>query len=115
MVEKDKEIEELKKENKILKEYIFKAPNLDEMTAVKYVKIQEEAYIRGRAEEQQRARKIICENYIPISAIQNKIKEIDKKEKEELKGLKGQDRYFVKQMYQYMRKPLDEILEKGNK
>ena len=52
---------------------------------------------------------------IPISVIQNILDELDKKEKEELKGLKGQDRYFVKQMYQYMRKPLQEILEKGNK
>lgn len=50
-------------------------------------------------------------NSIPISVIQNTLKEINKKEKEELKGLKGQDRYFVKQMYQYMRKPLQKLLE----
>lgn len=47
--------------------------------------------------------------------IKNKIEELNKKEKEELKGLKGQDRYFVKQMYQYMKKPLEEILSEINK
>lgn len=43
----------LKRENETLKEYIAKAPNLDEITATEYKEIQEEAYIRGRAEEQQ--------------------------------------------------------------
>lgn len=62
-----------------------------------------------------RAYEKTLKNSIPISVIQNTLKDINKKEKEELKGLKGQDRYFVKQMYQYMRKPLQEILEKGNK
>lgn len=55
------------------------------------------------------------ENSIPISVIQNTLEDINKKEKEELKGLKGQDRYFVKQMYQYMKKPLQELLEERNK
>lgn len=62
--EKDKKIQELEEENKTLREYIFKAPNLDEMTAVRYASMQQEAYIRGKAEEQQRAEQIIHENYI---------------------------------------------------
>lgn len=48
--------------------------------------------------------------YILVEKIENKLKELHNKEKEELKGLKGQDRYFVKQMYQAMRKPLEELL-----
>ena len=44
-------IEKLQKENKKLKEYIAIAPNLDEMTAMKYINIQRDAYIQGRAEE----------------------------------------------------------------
>lgn len=48
--------------------------------------------------------------YILTETIEKKLKELYKKEKEELKGLKGQDRYFVKQMYQSMRKPLEELL-----
>ena len=72
--------EEHKRENgeliekvKELEEYIFIAPNLDEMTATKYTNIQREAYFRGRAEEQQKAEQIIYENYIP----KQKIKEIE--------------------------------------
>lgn len=48
---------------------------------------------------------------IPKSKIKEKIEELNKKEKEEIKGLKGQDRYFVKQIYQAMRKSLEELLE----
>lgn len=60
--QKDKRIKELE-------EYIAIAPNLDEMTATKYIAIQEEAYIRGKAEEQQKAEQIIRENYIPKQAV----------------------------------------------
>ena len=60
------------KENEELKEYIATAPNSDEMTATKYRNIQQDAYIQGRAEEQQKAEQIIYENYIPIQ----KVKEI---------------------------------------
>lgn len=72
-------IVKLQKENKELKEYISIAPNLDEMTAVKYRNIQQDAYIKGRAEEQQRAEQIIYENYIP----NQKVKDVIKKLKEE--------------------------------
>lgn len=52
------------------------------------------------------------ENSIPISLVEEEIKKINKEEKQELKGLKGQDRYFVKQMYQYKRSVLQELLER---
>ena len=67
--QKDKQIQELE-------EYIAIAPNLDEMTATKYIAIQEEAYIRGKAEEQQKAEQIIRENYIPKQVIIDKIEEL---------------------------------------
>lgn len=70
-------IEKLQKENEGLKEYIAIAPNLDEMTAVKYRNIQQDAYIKGRAEEQQRAEQIIYENYIPIQKVKDIIDRID--------------------------------------
>lgn len=70
------------KDNEKLKEYIAKAPNLDEMTATKYRNIQQDAYIQGRAEEQQKVEQIIYENYIPIQKIKDKIeKEIKYHEK----------------------------------
>ena len=68
------QIEKLQKENEELKEYIAIAPNLDEMTATKYRNIQQDAYIQGRAEEQQKAEQIIYENYIPIQKVKDKIR-----------------------------------------
>ena len=73
-------IEKLQKENEELKEYIAIAPNLDEMTASKYRNIQQNAYIQGRAEEQQKAEQIIYENYIPIQKVKDKIEELDYKD-----------------------------------
>lgn len=66
--------EVLLNENERLKEYIMLAPNLDEMTATKYSNIQQDAYIQGRAEEQQKAEQIIYKNYIPIQKVKDKIK-----------------------------------------
>lgn len=70
--------EVLLKENEGLKEYIAIAPNLDEMTATKYRNIQQDAYIQGRAEKQQKAEQVIHENYIPKQKIKDKIEEINK-------------------------------------
>lgn len=87
LLKRNKELEE---ENKELKEYIFVAPNLDEMTAVKYSHIQRDAYFRGRAEEQQKAEQIIHENYIPKSKAKEKIEEIVKLiESEQFKIIMG--------------------------
>ena len=68
--------EVLLKENEELKEYIAITPNLDEMSATKYRNIQQNAYIQGMAEEQQKAEQIIYENYIPIQKVKDKIEEI---------------------------------------
>jgi len=54
---------------------------------------------------------ILSPYYIPKSKIKEKIKELDKIEKQELKGLKGQDRYFIKQIYMYKRNTLQELLD----
>lgn len=72
------EVNSLKKENEELKEYILIAPNLDEMTATKYRNIRQDAYIQGRAEEQQKAEQIIYENYIPIQKVKDKLVEYKK-------------------------------------
>ena len=82
-------IEKLQKENEELKEYIAIAPNLDEMTAIKYRNIQENAYVQGRAEEQQKAKKIIYENYIPKQKVKDKIEELE----EELEIMKVDNMY----------------------
>lgn len=51
-----------------------------------------------------------AKDFIPKSLIKEKIEELKQQEKEELKGMKGQDRYFVKQMYQYKIQVLEELL-----
>lgn len=63
-------------------------------------------------EELKQAIKDVEIDFISLGLIKKKIEELNKEEKEQLKGLKGQDRYFVKQMYQYQRKSLQELLEK---
>lgn len=55
--------------------------------------------------------KFIKNNYIPKQKVRDKIEELEKQEKIELKGMKGQDRYFVKQVYQYKKQVLEELLE----
>ena len=98
--QKDKRIKELE-------EYISIAPNLDEMTATKYINIQREAYIRGKAEEQQRAEQIIYENYIPMQAVIDKMEELNKEIKngDEIEAI-----FKIKQQ-----QILQELLERGNK
>ena len=52
-------------------------------------------------------------NCISKEKVKDKIGELNKKEKEELKGMKGQDRYFVKQTYQNKRMILQELLKES--
>ena len=55
-----------------------------------------------------------CSNYvISKQKVKDKIEELNKKEKEELKGMKGQDRYFVKQTYQNKRMILQELIKES--
>ncbi len=55
--------------------------------------------------------KYIKEESVPKTVVKEKIKELDKKAKQELKGVKGQDRYFIKQIYHSKRSFLKELLE----
>lgn len=52
-------------------------------------------------------------NVVEIQKVKDKIEELNKKEKEELKGMKGQDRYFVKQTYQNKRMILQELIKES--
>ena len=54
-------------------------------------------------------------NCISKEKVKDKIEELNKKEKEELKGMKGQDRYFVKQTYQNKRIILQELIKESEK
>lgn len=54
---------------------------------------------------------MVFDKIIPVQKVKDKIEELNKKEKKELKGMKGQDRYFVKQTYQNKRMILQELIE----
>ena len=57
---------------------------------------------------------VLCvDESISKEKIKDKIKELNKKEKEELKGMKGQNRYFVKQTYQNKRMILQELIKES--
>lgn len=92
---------------KELEEYIFIAPDLDEMTAIKYVNIQREVYVRGRADEQEIAEQIIYENYIPKQKVKDKIDEINKKY-EDSKDKNGESPYYYPE---YTIRVLKKLLE----
>lgn len=53
---------------------------------------------------------VTINHYIPKSVIREKIEKVEREEKIELKGLKGQDRYYVKQEFMYKKNILKEIL-----
>lgn len=57
----------------------------------------------------------IPKNMILKSKVQELSEKIDKEEKQKLKGTKGQDRYFVKQIYQAKRSAVQELLQEGDK
>ena len=108
-------IEKLLKENEELKEYIAIAPNLDEMTAIKYRNIQQDAYIRGRAEEQKKAGQIIYENYIPIQKIKDKIEELNREIDKSIDNSKGGlDEEFIEKAGKLLaqKRILQELLER---
>ncbi len=103
------------KENEELKEYIAIAPNLDEMTAIKYRNIQQDAYIRGRAEEQKKAGQIIYENYIPIQKIKDKIEELNREIDKSIDNSKGGlDEEFIEKAGKLLaqKRILQELLER---
>ena len=56
---------------------------------------------------------MVFDKIIPVQKVKDKIEELNKKEKKELKGMKGQDRYFVKQTYQNKRMIMQELIKES--
>jgi cell division protein FtsX len=104
-------IEKLQKENEELKEYIVIAPDLDEMTAIKYRNIRRDAYLQGRVEEQQKAEQIINENYISKEKVKDKIEELNNiSNAEELEDIMIGKNYTITELVQYV---LQELIEES--
>lgn len=53
----------------------------------------------------------VSNNSVPVTKVEEKIEKLDKEEKQQLKGSKGQDRYAIKQEFMYKRNILQELLE----
>ena len=83
--------------------------------AIKYLKIMkdkdlcEQGYVYGN----EAIETVLKEqkNRIPKKKIKDKIKLLKRESKEALRGLKGQDRYFVKQEYLFKIDTLQELLK----
>ena len=85
------------------------------MTAIKYRNIQQEAYIQGRAEEQQKAEQIIHENYISKQKVKDKIEKLnDDFHAEELEDIMIGGNYTITELVQYVLQELIEESEKKN-
>ena len=111
-----KAYKELKEENKETVKDNFRLKNKLETKRKEY----QETYKDVREElkelkennqiQQQQLNGAFDRGFIPVAKAKEKIEEITKQEKEELKGMKGQDRYYVKQMYNYKRQGIEELL-----
>lgn len=62
-------------------------------------------------EEVDTAIKKASEQFIEVSKVEKELIQLNKDEKKELKGMKGQDRYFVKQQYAAKREILEKVLK----
>ena len=117
IISKDKEIEELR--NEVMeKELMIDGMKEDRRIAVEEI---QEQYFVSKEESEQRERKAYIKGTNDTDDLCNKkwedkikakIEEVDKEEKENLKGTKGQDRYAIKQEYMYKRSVLQSLLEK---
>lgn len=101
-------IEKLSKENEQLRTEVNSLKKENEE-----LKFKERSRIIGKygeVEIHDVINRTLSNDYIPVQKIKEKIEELDKEEKRELKGTKGQDRYYIKQKYMYKRKVLEELL-----
>ena len=101
--ERNKDLEEIekehKKENGRLREEISQYKRIDKLVS------------NITPEEVNTAIKRASEQFIEVSKVEKELIQLNKDEKKELKGMKGQDRYFVKQQYAAKREILEKVLK----
>ena len=100
---------------KILEEDIITVLKLLKETQMKNKSLEE--LLQGNLYEMYKYYRDLANSYqgncISKAKVKEKIEELNKKEKEELKGMKGQDRYFVKQTYQNKKMILQELIKES--
>lgn len=103
LIQRNKDLEEIEKEHKEengrLREELSQYKRIDELVS------------SITPEEVDTAIKKASEQFIEVSKVEKELIQLNKDEKAELKGMKGQDRYFVKQQYAVKREILEKVLK----
>ncbi|WP_405317573.1 hypothetical protein [Faecalibacillus faecis] len=102
-IQRNKDLEQIekehKKENGKLREELSQYKRIDKLVS------------NITPEEVDTAIKKASEQFIEVSKVEKELIQLNKDEKKELKGIKGQDRYFVKQQYAAKREILEKVLK----
>ena len=102
-IQRNKDLEqteqEHKKENGRLREKLSQYKRIDKLVG------------NITPEEVDAAIKRASEQFIEVSKVEKELIQLNKDERAELKGMKGQDRYFVKQQYAAKREILEKVLK----
>lgn len=103
LIQRNKDLEEIEKEHKEengrLREELSQYKRIDKLVS------------NITPEEVDTAIKRASEQFIEVSKVEKELIQLNKDEKKELKGIKGQDRYFVKQQYAAKREILEKVLK----
>ena len=103
LIQRNKDLEEIEKEHKEengrLREELSQYKRIDKLVS------------NITPEEVNTAIKRASEQFIEVSKVEKELIQLNKDEKKELKGMKGQDRYFVKQQYAAKREILEKVLK----
>ena len=103
LIQRNKDLEEIEKEHKEengrLREELSQYKRIDKLVS------------NITPEEVDTAIKRASEQFIEVSKVEKELIQLNKDEKKELKGMKGQDRYFVKQQYAAKREILEKVLK----
>lgn len=103
LIQRNKDLEQIEKEHKEengrLREELSQYKRIDKLVS------------NITPEEVDTAIKRASEQFIEVSKVEKELIQLNKDEKAELKGMKGQDRYFVKQQYAAKREILEKVLK----
>lgn len=103
LIQRNKDLEQIEKEHKEengrLREELSQYKRIDKLVS------------NITPEEVDTAIKRASEQFIEVSKVEKELIQLNKDEKTELKGMKGQDRYFVKQQYAAKREILEKVLK----
>lgn len=103
LIQRNKDLEQIeqehKKENGRLREELSQYKRIDKLVS------------NITPEEVDTAIKRASEQFIEVSKVEKELIQLNKDEKTELKGMKGQNKYFLKQQYAAKREILEKVLK----